>query len=174
MAPFRLALGLGLLSKIFIKVSSREISGYCTAGACKMRVQIGIAFCIFVLISTTLAEPHEVENSPRNKKCTSLFTMPTLLIMNLYFLKMLPQILFVLIYIFSSRIRIQKLSSSIFMGYDLVWKKVNLFYFFKNMITYSVFLYNFSIQFVFNCHIPKSGMCLSRFFSQKWYLLYIQ
>ena len=59
-----------MLSKIFIKVSSREISGYCTAGACKMRVQIGIAFCIFVLISTTLAEPHEVETPTRDKKCT--------------------------------------------------------------------------------------------------------
>merc|ERR1719272_1502012 len=42
-----------------------------------MRVQIGIAFCIFVLISTTLAEPHEVENAPRNKKLFSLFSIVT-------------------------------------------------------------------------------------------------
>ena len=83
--PCLLASGLCLLSKIFIKVSSTEISGYCLAGACKMRVQIGITFCIFVLISTTLAEPHEVEKPTkdgiRDKKCTyNVFTMATLLI----------------------------------------------------------------------------------------------
>merc|ERR1719362_50633 len=42
-----------------------------------MRVQIGIAFCIFVLISTTLAEPNEVETPTRDKKLFSLFSIVT-------------------------------------------------------------------------------------------------
>ena len=53
---------------------SREISDYCIVAPWTMRVLFGIAFCMFAIISTTLADSNEVateKDDLRNKKGTT-------------------------------------------------------------------------------------------------------